>query len=77
MLIPAGVGSNWWRDYVHNKAMVLLLNGRITFGGCPPNPKTGKVDAYPKDCALLLYSPENKFYIDHGDAAYDVWSWAK
>src|SRR4051812_35432085 len=33
MLVPAGVGSNWWRDFVHGKAFVLLLNGRITFGG--------------------------------------------
>jgi hypothetical protein len=33
MLVPAGVGANWWRDHVHNKAHVLLLNGRIMFVG--------------------------------------------
>lgn len=77
VLIPAGVGSNWWRDYVHGKAMALLLNGRITFGGCPPNPKTGKVDAYPKDCALLLYSPDEPVHFECGKWPYDVWEWAK
>lgn len=68
VLIPAGTGSNWWRMWVHKKAHILLLNGRITFDGCPPNPKTGKVDAYPKDCALLLYTHEL-------NPDYDVWTW--
>jgi phage N-6-adenine-methyltransferase len=68
VLVPAGVGSNWWRDWVHEKAHVLLLNGRLTFKGTPPNPKTGKPDAYPKDCALLLYSP----CVTPG---YEIWAW--
>lgn len=58
MLIPASVGANWWRDYVHDWARVLCLNGRITFVGC--------ADAYPKDCALLLYGAV---------PGYDIWSW--
>lgn len=60
MLVPAGVGSNWWRDWVHGKAFVLLLNGRITF--------VGETAPYPKDCVLLLYGPD----IAPG---YDVWTW--
>lgn len=60
MLVPAGVGSNWWRDWVHGKAFVLLLNGRITF--------VGETQPYPKDCCLLLYGPD----VSPG---YDVWSW--
>lgn len=68
VLVPAGVGSNWWRDWVHEKARVLFLNGRITFEGVEPNPKTGKIDAYPKDCALLLYGPA-------ATPGYSVWSW--
>ena len=60
MLVPAGVGSNWWRDFTHHKAGVLLLNGRITF--------VGHEDPYPKDCALLLYGPN----VLRG---YDVWTW--
>ncbi|MGH9421206.1 MAG: DNA N-6-adenine-methyltransferase [Thermoanaerobaculia bacterium] len=31
MLVPAGVGANWWRDFVHRKAQVLFLNGRLCF----------------------------------------------
>lgn len=60
VLIPAAVGSNWWRDWVHGKAAVLFLNPRLTFVGCK--------DPYPKDCALLLYGPE---ILRH----YDVWTW--
>lgn len=78
MLIPAGVGSNWWRDHVHGKALALLLNGRLIFDGTPINPKTGKPDAYPKDCALLLYSREDYDAIQkNGDWPYDVWEWKK
>ncbi len=60
MLVPASVGSNWWRDWVHGKALVKLLNGRIQFVGH----KTG----YPKDLALLLYSPNR-------DPGYETWRW--
>ena len=28
-LVPAAVGSNWFRDYVDHNAYVLLLNGRL------------------------------------------------
>jgi phage N-6-adenine-methyltransferase len=61
VLVPAGVGSNWWAKWVHGKACVLLLNGRITF--------VGETAPYPKDCVLLLYGPD----IAPG---YDVWQWA-
>lgn len=60
LLLPAGVGANWWRDWVHGKACALLLNGRLTF--------VGETAPYPKDCVLLLYGP--------GVApGYDVWTW--
>lgn len=62
MLLPAGVGSNWFREFVHHKCLVLFLNGRITFEGCE--------DPYPKDLMLLLYSP----YVGPG---YDFWRWRK
>jgi phage N-6-adenine-methyltransferase len=61
MLVPAAVGSNWWRDYVHQKAHVLILNGRIKF--------VGHTHGFPKDLALLLYTP----YIKQG--SYEVWNW--
>lgn len=60
MLLPASVGSNWWKAYVHNKCYVLLLNGRITF--------EGHKSPYPKDLVTLLYTP-------FGARGYDVWSW--
>lgn len=62
MLVPAGVGSNWWARYVDQKARVLLLNGRITFVGQPT--------CYPKDCCLLLYGPTTL-------PGYEVWTWPR
>jgi phage N-6-adenine-methyltransferase len=46
-LVPASVGSNWFRDYVFHSAMIYFLNGRIKFIGC--------TDHYPKDCMLCHY----------------------
>ena len=60
MLVPASVGSNWWSEWVHNRAHVLLLSPRLTF--------VGHRNPYPKDLALLLYTP----YIRGG---YDTWRW--
>lgn len=48
-LVPAGVGANWFRDWVDGKALVLFLNGRLSFDGIAP---------YPKDCILCLYGVE-------------------
>lgn len=63
-LVPASVGSNWFRDYCHKKSLVLALNGRIHFD--PSNPTWG----YPKDCALMVYSPRNVLGI-----GFDTWTW--
>jgi len=52
-LVPAAVGSNWFRDYVDGWAHVLMLNGRISFDGEGP---------YPKDCILCLYGPMHQGY---------------
>lgn len=64
MLLPAGVGSNWWRDWVHNKAYVHFLNPRLQF--------VGTTASYPKDLALLLWSPATT-----GSGGYNVWTWRK
>lgn len=61
MLVPASVGANWWAEWVHRRAYVLFLNGRLTF--------VGETAPYPKDCALLLFTPD-------GAPGYDVWRWA-
>ena len=62
VLVPASTGANWWRDWVHMRACVLLLNGRITF--------VGHTGPYPKDLALLVYSRKYS-------PGYDVWSWKR
>lgn len=60
VLVPASCGANWFRDYVHLKAHVLMLNGRLQFKGAE--------GLYPKDCVLLLYGPDVPI-------GYDVWTW--
>lgn len=62
MLVPASVGANWWKEYVHHEAQVHFLNGRITF--------VGHSKPYPKDCALLLYGNDLT-------PGYHVWTWKK
>ena len=62
LLVPAAVGSNWFRDAVDGQALVLLLNGRLAF---MPEEPTWK---YPKDCVLALYA----FDVMPG---YEVWTW--
>jgi phage N-6-adenine-methyltransferase len=68
VLVPASVGSDWWQEWVNPYAYVSFLKGRLTFGGTLPNPKTGKPDPYPKDCALLLYTPWQF-------AGNEIWDW--
>lgn len=59
-LVPNSTGANWFRDYVHNKAYVTMLNGRLTFVGCK--------DPYPKDMVLIHYGA---YY----GAGYGIWDW--
>lgn len=67
LLTPASVGSDWHKDHVHGKAFVYFLNGRITFDGTPPNPRTGRIDQYPKDCMVSAFG--------FGRTGFDVWNW--
>lgn len=60
MLLPAAPGANWWREWVHGKAYVTYLNGRLTF--------VGHKTPYPKDLALLVYAP----HVEGGEC---VWRW--
>lgn len=46
VLVPASVGSNWFANWVFDKARVILLRPRISFDGINP---------YPKDIMLLIY----------------------
>lgn len=50
VLVPASVGSKWCNQFVHDKALVLYLVGRLTF--------VGQEDPYPRDCMLVLYGAD-------------------
>jgi phage N-6-adenine-methyltransferase len=45
-LTPASVGANWFAEHVWKKALVIALQGRLSFDGKAP---------YPKDCILSCY----------------------
>lgn len=67
LLLPAGVGSNWWLGYVHGACDVYLLNGRLTF--------VGHSAPYPKDLVLLHYHPGASRQACCDPATYRVWPW--
>lgn len=69
LLTPASVGATWFNDFVFNKAHVFFLKGRLTFEGMKPNPKTGKVDPYPKDCMISVF--------DNFHTGFNIWDWKK
>jgi phage N-6-adenine-methyltransferase len=60
MLVPASVGSDWFREHVHHRALVLALSPRLTF--------VGETDPYPKDLMLCAFGP----WIAPG---FDCWRW--
>jgi len=60
LLVPASVGSNWYRDFVHRQASVLFLNKRVQF--------VGHKYPYPKDLLLAIYGP----YVLN---SHQVWDW--
>jgi phage N-6-adenine-methyltransferase len=67
-LTPASVGASWfarhvWRDCVH--AVVLALEGRLSFDGKAP---------YPKDCMLTVWDAV-RLYGKH--TRFNVWDWRK
>jgi hypothetical protein len=53
MLVPASVGSNWFADHVHRRALVLALRPRLTF--------VSHRQPFPKDLALLVYGERPGF----------------
>ncbi len=68
-LTPASIGTDWFADHVNRKAMVLGLSPRLAFDGMPVNPKTGKVDGYPKDLCLSVFG--------FGLSGFDCWRWRR
>jgi phage N-6-adenine-methyltransferase len=62
-LVPAAVGANWFRDYVHGTAYVYALNGRLDFNVGGP---------YPKDCMLCVYDTPG---LRQDGPGFTVWNW--
>ena len=60
MLVPASIGSNWFAEHVHDKALVLAISPRVTF--------VGHTSPYPKDLILAVYGP----WVAPG---FDTWRW--
>ncbi|MES1164173.1 MAG: DNA N-6-adenine-methyltransferase [Verrucomicrobiota bacterium] len=59
MLVPLS-SSNWARDYVHGRALVLGLNPRLKF--------IGHRIVFPKDLMLCLYGPGFT-------PGFTIWQW--
>lgn len=59
MLAPASVGTEWYAEHVHGKALVLFLRPRLKFVGCR--------DPYPKDLMLCAYG--------FGASGFEPWRW--
>jgi phage N-6-adenine-methyltransferase len=53
-LVPAAVGSNWFAKFVDGRALVLLLNGRLSFDG---------IANYPKDNILAVYGAKPSYEV--------------
>lgn len=69
LLTPASIGSCWFDAHVKGNAMVLGLLGRIPFDGMPVNPRSGRVDGYPKDLMLSVFGM--------GVHGFDTWRWQR
>lgn len=61
MLVPASIGSVWYAEHIHGRALVLGLSPRITFLGAP--------DPYPKDLMLVV--------VGFGVSGVQPWRWDK
>jgi phage N-6-adenine-methyltransferase len=53
-LVPASIGANWFAESVHEKALVIALQGRLSFDGKNP---------FPKDCMLCVYGEPPGFEV--------------
>lgn len=90
VLVPAAVGANWWRDYVHQKANVVFLNGRLCFIHDWKTQLFGLGEAFDKHTGedlvgqrkfptKPLYPKDCALLWYHPDTigSYDVWDWRR
>lgn len=61
-LVPASVGSNWFKNFIFNRHPVVVINGRIYF--------VGHSQGFPKDLMLVLFG----FGISPARPAFNVWT---
>lgn len=66
-LTPAAVGTDWFANSVRPFAMVEPISPRLAFTGMAPNPKTGKIDGFPKDLMLSSFG--------YGMVGFQPWRW--
>ncbi len=69
-LTLASVGSAWFAEECYGNCRVLLMRPRIVFDGMEPNPKTGKVDPFMKDCMICIWDRNIQPIIE-------LWDWSK
>jgi DNA (cytosine-5)-methyltransferase 1 len=62
MLVPASVGSNWFREHVFGQALVFFLSPRLKF--------VGHNTPYPKDLMCCVFSPAQNSNVF-------CWNWKK
>ena len=53
LFTPASIGSEWFRNHVYGKALVLGVGPRVQFEGAP--------DPYPKDLMLSVFGEDPGF----------------
>ncbi|MDX1371509.1 MAG: DNA N-6-adenine-methyltransferase, partial [Nitrososphaeraceae archaeon] len=63
VLSPGGIATNWYRDHVHKKAMVLALNGAVQF----EDDNGIRKQNYPTSLIISMFG--------FGFSGFDVWSW--
>ena len=67
LLTPASIGSNWFQDYVYEKALTIFaLNPRLSFDGKAP---------FPKDCCLIVYAEKDDEYGMGNVSGFKIWKW--
>jgi hypothetical protein len=71
-LVPVALGTKWWRQYVHERAVVLGV-GRIRFNLPDGTPMPTAIN---RDCALLVYGWHQVEAV-HGEGYYPLEDWSK
>ena len=59
LLTPANVGSNWFVEHIHGRALVLALNPRVRF--------VGHEDDYPQSLILSVFGADR--------TGFEPWRW--